>query len=264
MTSLHSSPNFVLTSDDGVVTVRIDRAAKKNALTLAMWTELRNLFTQMAGQPEVRAVVLGGTGGSYSAGADIAEFPTVRATAEMARDYEEQVDGCIAAITSLPKPTIAAISGACVGGGFALAQACDFRHADDTAHFAIPAARMGLVYGVTKCRRLASLIGMSNAKAVLLTGKRFECAEMVAYGFVDRRTDGDPFSSALSAARELGQVAPLSVQGMKAILDAIGSGDVDRRAEEFEQLVRAADESADHREAVAAFAEKRPPRFTGH
>jgi enoyl-CoA hydratase/carnithine racemase len=245
------------------VTVRIARPSKKNALTLAMWTELGRLCGVLANQPDIRCVILGGTGGSFSAGADIAEFDSLRATAELAQAYEVEVDRCLDAIVAMPQPTVAAINGACVGGGFAIAQSCDFRVANAMAYFSVSAAKVGLVYGISKCQRLVSLVGLTHAKWILLTGKRFDCTEAKALGFIDEIVEGEVLEGASAFARELSTSAPLSSAGMKVILHAIALGEVDRRRVDLERAIRLADESADHREAVAAFAEKRPPRFRG-
>ena len=228
-----------------------------------MWTELGRLCGVLANQLDVRCVIFCGSGGSFSAGADIVEFDSLRATAELAQAYEAEVDRCLEAIVAMPQPTIAAISGACVGGGFAIAQSCDFRVADPIAYFSVSAAKVGLVYGISKCQRLVSLVGLTRAKWILLTAKRFDCTEAKALGFVDVIMEGDVVEGASALARELAMSAPLSSAGMKGILHAIALGEVDRRRAELECAIRLADESADHREAVAAFAEKRPPRFRG-
>lgn len=260
---LSPSVDFEVSREHETVTIRIARASKKNAFTLAMWTELGRIFSALAARSDVRCVILCGSGGSFSAGADIVEFDAVRANAQMAESYETEVDRCLAAIIEMPQPTVAAISGACVGGGFALAQACDFRVSDRTAYFAVSAAKVGLVYGIPKCQRLVSLVGLTQAKWILLTGKRFECDELKEIRFLDEIVQGDVLDGTRKFARELERSAPLSSAGMKAVLQAIALGEVGRRRADLERAIRVADDSADHREAVAAFVEKRPPCFRG-
>src|SRR5262249_19266873 len=150
------------------------RPAKRNAVSLAMWTELDRLFQDFARRSEVRGVILTGAGGHFSAGADISEFATLRADAGQGEAYERQVDGAAIAIRALPKPRVAAIDGFCVGGGLALAMACDFRVAASGARFAVPAARLGIVYNVIDCRNLADLVGTANAKRILFGGAQFD------------------------------------------------------------------------------------------
>jgi enoyl-CoA hydratase/carnithine racemase len=172
----------------GVATVTLERPAKRNAVTLAMWREIAARFRAFAGEPEIRVVVLSGSGGNFCAGADISEFGTTRTGVEDGAAYEHAVDGCTEAIMALPKPTIAAIAGFCVGGGCGLAMACDFRIADRTARFGIPAARLGIVYGPTDCRNLIDLVGLARAKEILFTGRRFDAAEAQRIGLVCRRS----------------------------------------------------------------------------
>ena len=140
----------VTTSDDGVATVCINRPSKRNAVSLAMWQELGDTFESLAHDDGARVVILTGAGGHFCAGADISEFSEVRADAASGQHYDEVGDRCSKNLMELPKPTIAAVSGYCVGGGCGLALCCDFRVADGSARFGIPAARLGVMYGDRK------------------------------------------------------------------------------------------------------------------
>ena len=248
---------------DGVMLVEINRPAKKNAVTLAMWRALADLAGRFAADREVRVVVMTGAGGSFSAGADISEFPTVRSTDLQVTAYEAAVDAGLAAISGLPQPTVAAIAGACFGGGVALAASTDFRVADVTAQFSVSAVRMGLAYNVAKCTRLSQLVGVSTAKRILLTGQRFDAEQARAWGFVDQVGPAQAIDAALDLARTLKQGAPLALSGMKQILEALAAGRVEAERAKLEDAIRAADLSEDHREAVRAFAERRKPEFVG-
>jgi enoyl-CoA hydratase/carnithine racemase len=249
--------------NNGVMTVQINRPQKKNAVTLAMWRELAQLFRSLEDDSNIRAVILTGAGDCFSAGADISEFPQVRATPEQVANYEEAVDGALSAIASLPKPTIAAVSGVCFAGGVALAASADFRVADATAQFSVSAVRMGLVYNISKCTRLYQIVGLVPAKRILLTGQRFSAEEALGLGLVDQIADENALGAAHLLAGALIEGAPLAIQGIKSILEALATGTVDARRPDLESRIGAADASEDHGEAVRAFAEKRRPAFRG-
>jgi enoyl-CoA hydratase/carnithine racemase len=248
---------------DGTLTVQLDRPAKKNAISLAMWRGLESLARSASTDPAVRVVVITGGPSCFSAGADIGEFAIVRSTPEQVAVYEASVDGALAAVAQSLKPTVAAISGVCFAGGLALAASADFRVANATASFSVSAVRMGLVYNIAKCKRLYQIVGLSAAKRILMTGERFGSADAKELGVVDRVVEDDAYQEALTLAAALASGAPLAMTGMKAILDALAAGTVEIERAGLEQHIAAADTSEDHREAVRAFAEKRRPVFRG-
>src|SRR4051812_39859392 len=130
-----------------VATLAIDNPAKRNALDLAMWKAVPELLRSLEAEPEVRVIVIRGAGhAAFASGADIAEFETVRATADGARAYEAANEAAFAAVSACRRPVIAMIRGFCLGGGLGLAMACDMRIAANDAVFGIPAARLGLGY----------------------------------------------------------------------------------------------------------------------
>lgn len=255
---------LVDTTDAAIAVVTINRAKRRNALTRAMWLELTRIVTELGTKPDVRAIVLAGSGGAFCAGADISEFPAVRATVEDGRAYEAAVDKVHVAIQDSPKPTIAAIAGPCYGGGVALALSCDFRVADATAYFAIPAARLSNVYGVVETRALYDAVGLAVAKEVLFTGRRYDAAEAADVGLATHMASS---GSALDAARELaGRLrasAPLTITGAKTVLSAIARNATEARADDIHRVMDAAIASDDYKEGVAAFADKRDPIFKG-
>lgn len=248
-----TADHIKLKRDGSVAIVAVDRADKRNAFSLAMWTRTADLLEELAGDPTVSVVTLHGLGGSFSAGADVGEFERVRATTRDTAAYEAQVDRCVSAIENLPKPTIAAISGCCLGGGVALALGCDFRIADRSAYFAVPAAKLGLVYNIEKCRRLMSVIGAVNTKLMLLSGRRFDATEALELGLVERLAEEDVVTAALEFAGQFENSLPLSVSGMKMIVNSVMLDEVEARRERIRQAIENADSSADHRDAVHRF-----------
>jgi enoyl-CoA hydratase/carnithine racemase len=247
---------------DNIVTVTLNRPARRNALTFDLWQELAALFRSFADDQAVRAVILTGAG-TFCAGADISEFPRIRRNAAEGKIYDRAVDQCSEAIMELPKPTIAAISGFCVGGGCALALACDFRIAEADAQLGIPAARLGIVYTIRDTRNLLYAVGLANAKRILYSGELLSAAEARRIGLVQEVVAAPVLAAAKDFAAPFTRNAPLSIAGSKLLLRGLASGDgaVDWPA--VDEAVGRALDSEDYRNAVAAFNDKREPVFKG-
>lgn len=251
------------TVNDGIAVVRIVRAEKRNALAMAMWKALTAAFRRLGEDDGVRCVILVGDGGHFSAGADISEFPEVRANAEQGVAYDRINDETTLAIRDCPKPVIAAISGNAVGGGLGLALACDFRVADSSARMGITAGRMGLVYSLIDSSLLAERVGVTKAKQILFSSAIVEIDEAERLNLVDRRAVTDALEEATRLAEVFARNAPLAIAGNKAVLNAIGDGTARARKEELENHIVAAFNSADYNEGQRAFAERRAPAFKG-
>jgi enoyl-CoA hydratase/carnithine racemase/carbon monoxide dehydrogenase subunit G len=242
--------------------VTLNRPTQRNAVSLTMWRELGRIFTVLGRQPQVRAIILTGTGPHFSAGADITEFATVRATVAQGVAYEEAVDACCDAMAATPQPTIAVINGFCMGGACHLAMSCDFRYAQSAAQFAIPAARLSIVYGVRGVQRLLALVGISNAKHILYSAKRFTASEGQRIGFLDH-VSVHPMRDAKAYAGTLADNAPLTIAGSKVLLNGLTMDLGVLNDEAVTHVVNAAVASADYRDARQAFVEKRRPVFVG-
>ena len=247
----------------GLAVVRINRPRKRNAMSLAMWRSMASIFADLSADKAVRSIVLTGSGGAFCAGADISEFASVRSTLADGAVYEHAVESAEQAIIGSSKPTIAAISGACVGGGLGLALCCDFRIADASAYFAIPAARLSIVYGVTETRQLVSAVGLTRAKEILFTGRRFTMPEASEVGLVTQPVVVDVEAAALAFGRSFANSAPLTIAGAKLVLGALAEANVSARSAAIVSAIEGAILSRDYREGIAAFAAKRDPQFKG-
>jgi enoyl-CoA hydratase/carnithine racemase len=254
---------ILLTQHSTVAVVALHRPARRNAITLGMWRELAAIFTRLGADRDVRAVVLTGSGGHFCSGADVGEFGAVRRGAGDVTIYEQAVDGATRALIALPKPTIAAITGYCIGGGTGLAIACDFRIAATDARFGIPAAKLGIVYGLLDSRNLIALVGLARAKEILFSGRQLDAREALAIGLADQVVETDAREAAIDFAARLGQNAPLSIAGAKLTLNALAAGEADTRAPEIQAAIEHAAGSRDYAEGVRAFLEKRRPTFRG-
>jgi enoyl-CoA hydratase/carnithine racemase len=254
---------LLLSRDGAVATVTINRPARLNALTYAMFAQFPELLHKAAALPGLRALVLRGAGDrAFSAGADISEFETVRMTREQAAAYDDAVLAAEEAVAAFPAPTIAAIGGHCYGGGCALAIACDVRFAAAGARFAITPAKLGIVYPLGGTKRLVDLVGPSRAKIILMSGADYSAAQAQAFGLADE-VFPDPAAldagvrdfTALLAAR-----SGVTQRAVKVTVARILDG-VTRDDEAHAELQAAALASPDYAEGVRAFLERRPPAF---
>lgn len=245
---------------EGVATLTLNRSARRNAVTRAMWEALPERLAGLAADERVGLLVLRGAGLHFCAGADIDEFAESYATEEAARRSNAAIRGGVEALAAFPKPAIALIRGACVGGGVLLALACDLRIAGAEARFAITPAKLGLTYNLGDTARLVRAVGVSRAKELLFTARTLEADEASRIGLVDRVAEApdDPLAETLAAMRGLSRPA---LRGLKRMVEAVAAG----AREETPALAALFDDSFagdDFREGYAAFLQKRPPRFS--
>lgn len=238
---------------------------RRNALTQAMFDAFPGALARLAGDPDVRVMVVRGEGReAFSAGADVSEFPQVRGTAEAATRHGRSVDAAVRAVADTRKPTIALLHGACIGGSGGLAAACALRFADDRLRFAIPAARLGVVYEVEPIRALVRVVGPSAAYDILVSGRVVHAEEAMRLGLVNVVLPPDDLEAhTFDYAERLAANAPLSMEGAWVAIRATQERDGDAWWDEFEALKQRAMASRDFAEGLAAFLEKREPRFRG-
>jgi enoyl-CoA hydratase len=241
-----------------------DQIERRNAINSAMWAAIPAAVSELDGDPAVRVIILRGAGDvAFVSGADISEFEEAR-NAERATDYAALTGRAFAALTDAAKPVIAMIHGFCVGGGTAIALHADLRYAAEDAQFGIPAARLGLGYEAEGIEHLAQLVGPSTAAEMLFTARRYEAAEALRVGLVNNvlpKTELEAFVRDVAAT--IAANAPLSVRSAKLVLRELGRLPELRDARLVEESIRVCLASADYREGVQAFLEKRPPKFCG-
>ena len=254
--------SLVLSRDGGIVTVRMDRPDKHNAISFAMWSAFSRLMPALAADDTVDAVVLRGTpGGPFSAGADISEFTTLRSDAEGARRYSDAVAAGERAVMEFPRPTIALVQGYAIGGGTQIAVACDLRVCDTTATFGITPAKLGIVYALGSTARLVETVGAAWARWILLTGDLLDAEQALRIGLVHEVLEpAEVENRAYALASTLSSRARVSLEGGKALVERAFAGHLDE-----DSGVRAWYErswtSAEYAEGVAAFLGKRRPDF---
>ncbi len=247
----------------------LDRPERRNALSAAMCHQLRD---HLAENRSLRAVVLTGAGSAFCAGADLGHTPLSRSgdTPSPGReeDFRPAFESLLDEVVDHPAPVIAAVNGPALGGGTQLVVACDLRVAAPEATFGIPATQLGVMLSPENIQRLALLVGQAHARDLLLTGRRIGVGEALRMGLVHRLAD-DALAAGLDLAGEVAALAPLTVAGHKAALNAVARhmgyarGEDDDLIGELDALVAQAFASDDLKEGLAAFSEKRPPDFAG-
>ncbi len=252
---------FEVRGDTGWVT--FNRPKARNALTFAMYEGLAEVCARAASTRDVKALVITGAGDkAFAAGTDIAQFKSFE-SGEDGIGYERKMDRILDTIERCPVPTIAAIAGFCTGGGAAIAAVCDLRIATASAQFGFPIARtLGNCLSMSNYARLVGLIGAQRVKEMVFLAKLMDAPGALAAGLVSEVV---PDVAALHArATELAATvaghAPLTLQVTKEALRRLQAGAAE---ESIDDLIRLAYGSADFREGMAAFLEKRAPKWTG-
>ncbi|MDO8670567.1 MAG: enoyl-CoA hydratase/isomerase family protein [Dehalococcoidia bacterium] len=251
-----SEDSVLVSKEDGICTVTINRPEKRNAFTPAMMRHLADLVRSIGDDRETRVVVLrGASRQAFSSGYDIEQVKP-----ESICDAED----AWAAIESCPCPVLAMIYGYAVAGGLALALACDLRIAAENTKVGMTMVKIGTLYSVGGLERLMNIAGLAATKKVLYTGRLFAANEALAMGLVDQVAPVDKLEKVTyDLAHEIADNSSLAVRATKLAITSIMQG---RAADEqtSERLVdtrRELFESADHQEGVQAFAEKRNPVF---
>ena len=245
-----------------VVTVTLSQPERKNALSQAMWASLADTAIALASSTS-RAVVFRGDGPAFCAGADISEFATVYGTPKSAAQSSATIAAALDAVDALPMPTIAMIEGPCMGGGCALALACDLQIASTSARFGINPTALGTAYSLRDCQRLVARVGITRAKRLLMAAERIDAATAQQWGLITDVVEPAALDATLDAMLAgLATRSPDALARVKATLNAI-ERDMGQDSAELDALFQGAFESADFAEGTAAFLGKRTPTFPG-
>src|SRR3981189_1316690 len=252
-----SAPVFDI--DGARATIRLNRPKHLNRLQPGDLDALLKLFDRIEADPTLRVLVLTGTGRAFSAGYDLSSI------AERAANAQEQTAGSafeivVNRLEDLAGPTICRINGGVYGGSTDLALACDFRIGVDSCEMFMPAARLGLHYYKSGIKRYVSRLGVDNAKRLFLTAERIGAAEMLRIGYLTAMVPAEAFDEEVERlAALLAGNAPVAIRGMKRTINEFARGRLDEGA--ADRRARDSMRSAEIREGMAAFKEKRRPRF---
>jgi enoyl-CoA hydratase len=256
--------NPILVERRGAIAIVVLNApAKLNALSTASWSELGARVRELSADPGLRCVVLRGAGDrAFAAGADISEFAQVRADSARGKVYGELIASTMVAIGNCTHPTIAMIHGVCVGGGLEVALMCDLRICGAGSRFGVPINRLGLTMGYAELAGLLAVAGPAIALEILLEGRVFGAEEALAKRLVHRVVADDAVEGeALATAQRIAAGAPLVARWHKRFIRRLLQN-TPLTADEWNQSYACFD-SDDYREGLAAFLERRDPRFEG-
>jgi enoyl-CoA hydratase len=248
-----------------IALVTINNPQKRNALSREIRGALPGVLTALDADTDVRVLVVTGAGDkAFASGADISEFAALRTTPAARAEYDRGQAALTAAWASVSKPVIAMIRGFCMGGGLLAALQADIRIAADDSQFGIPAARLGLGYGFSGVTTLLSLVTPARAAEILFSARRFSAAEALQMGLVNRVVaPGDLREEVMSLAAEIAANAPLTVAAAKAAIREAAKTPESHDLARVEAMIEACFRSEDYQEGQRAFAEKRPPTFSG-
>ncbi|WP_262691067.1 enoyl-CoA hydratase/isomerase family protein [Kordiimonas aestuarii] len=263
MTDFEDKNRAIYVEKEGVTgSIVLNRPDKRNAMSEAMWRDLPKAAQALDDDCDVRVIIVrSSSDAAFSAGADIAELEAI------AKDRARQESNRVAirdaqrSLARTKKPTIAQISGACMGGGCGIAIHCDMRIAARGARFGITPAKLGLIYPLNDTKQLMDLVGPSKAKSMLFTGRILDAEEALQIGLIDELCIPEELGTKVTAlARQMADVSQYSVRGIKTLIQKILDGQCDDD-NEAAAMFRDAHEGEDAVEGVRAFLEKRPAGF---
>jgi enoyl-CoA hydratase/carnithine racemase len=253
---------LVLTMEGTVATIWLNRPAKRNAVTFTMWEMIPRLLEEVAANEEARVLVVRGAGDHFSGGADIAQLQTQLVDTTSSGGFREINGVAEDALARFALPTIAYITGFCVGSGCQIAVACDLRIADSSSRFGITPAKLGITYPSFAVERTVALMGASAAKHLLLSGELIDAQRALRVGLIDEVLEPelavarlDELTATLASRSLMTQRA-----GKEMVADVVEFGAV--REETAKRWEHEASTGPDVSEGVAAFLERRDPQFT--
>jgi enoyl-CoA hydratase len=264
--------------DGYVATLWLDRPEARNAMGPAFWSELPVAMAELSADPEVRAIVVAARGPHFTVGLDLKAMASVlgegegspgrksrAALAATARLEIKRMQASVSSVADCPKPVIAAVHGYCIGGGVDLVTACDIRLASEDASFSVRETKMAIVADLGSLQRLPGIIGGGHLAELAFTGKDISAARAKEIGLVNEvLPDAEAVvKAAQEMAAEIASNSPLVVQGTKTVLQAQDRAAIAEGLDYVAVWNSGFLQSADLTEALTAFMEKRPPKFTG-
>lgn len=237
---------------------------RRNAISVEMWKDFPQKIQQLQEDPDVRVVVLQGSGTeAFAAGADISQFEQHRNNADQSQEYHCLTQTAFDAIRNLDKPTIAKIHGFCMGGGLLVALCCDFRIAAENASFSIPASKLGIGYAHENVQQMVDVVGAVQAREILFLARTYSASEALQKNLIHRLVSSDTLALEVQNWCDLlGKRAPLTLKAMKRSIHHCTQSPHSIPSDVMNALQQCT-ESQDYQEGYRAFLEKRIPQFIG-
>jgi len=256
-------PTVLIERQDAIAIVTLSHPGKMNALTLSMWQDLGDVMTELSADLSVRCVVLRGAGEqAFAAGADVGEFPGVRANQAQARHYAEVTSAAMRAVVECPHPVIAMIHGVCVGGGLEIAALCDLRICGTSSRFGAPVGKLGLVMSYDEMAGLVALAGRSTTLEILLEGRILDANDAYVKNLVTRVVpDAEVESETLATAKRITNGAPLVARWHRQAARQLEAG-IAPTVEQIDSSYSCYD-TDDFQIGLNAFIAKAKPQFEG-
>jgi enoyl-CoA hydratase len=257
------SGEVLLSREDDIATVTLSNPERLNALSLGMWERLGSHMKALDEDESLRCVVIRGSGEkAFAAGADIAAFAQERANSRQARRYGARIARSLRALAKCRHPVVALIQGACVGGGLLVASQADIRLCGESSRFGVPVKNLGLVEAYDELAAMMRVVGRAATLEILLEGRIWGAREAYEKGLINRvLPDDQVVGEAYAVARRIAEGAPLAARWHKKFVRRLADPRRLSRQEYDESF--ACFDTEDFREGVAAFLDKRKPRFTG-
>ena len=249
---------------DEVATVTLTHHGKFNAMSRVMWRQLRTAFERIQQRSDVRCVLLVGEGGHFCAGGDISEYADFRFEEARLREFHESyLWGGLKAMLDCDVPIVAQIEGNCMGAGVEMASCCDLRIAADTARFGAPIAKLGFPMAPNETALVMHAVGELTAREMLLTAAVFDAAEMKQRGFLNQVVPASKVHAvALERVARIIKLAPQAARMNKSCFRALAHTLPTQEATDLLATAYEYADSAEHREGITAFMEKRTPEFS--
>ncbi len=263
MDAFDSSAHIYIHKRGSLGYLLLNRPSKRNAMTMQMWHALPTLLKQLDSEPAVRVIIIASSdSAAFCSGADIATFKAVADDEEAREANRMAIREGQRALARCEKPTIAKISGPCIGAGCGIAIHCDMRLADSSSRLGITPAKLGLIYPLNDTKQLMDLVGVSNAKKMLFTARVMDAEEALEFGLIDYVfAPEDLGAECEKIAHTMAGLSQHALRGMKKSMRRVLDGQIDDDAETARWFTDAHDH-ADYSEGVAAFFEKRAAKFT--